>query len=67
MKDDRRTSRGSSFLGDLLGVFVGVGAGGGERFPGAGASFDGIGMRQTARPCATTTRTSFRVLRVRIY
>ena len=63
---DRRTSRGSIFLGDLSGVFVGVGSGGGDRFPGAGASFDGMGMRQTARPCVTTTRASFCVLRVRI-
>lgn len=41
-----QTSRGSIFFGD----FLEGGTGGGDRFPGGGASFDGIGMGHSARP-----------------
>lgn len=47
-----RTSRGSSFFGDFFAALLGVMAGR-ERLPGAGASLDGIGMGQLARPCST--------------
>ena len=49
-----RTSRGSSFFGDFFGALLGVM--GRERLPGAGASLDGIGMRQSARPCTSAAK-----------
>lgn len=54
-----RTSRGSSFLGDFLGVAVGDSGGGGDLFPGSGASLRGMGKEHSASPFECRGAASF--------